>query len=251
MVTQRERLKERGLVQISIWLTQDAADKLKQISEQRGISATKAVESAILAYDESILEQYSHSSSIPIDSILERLATLESRQDARADGDVDVLADRLTRQSAEIGAALAEIKQRLLALEKAQITPSSEAVPNPSSELKPAEIAATAVEDMPLFQESDNERVAAESETVAPGTESPDTKTDLDALVAAIPKTEFIGDNAARNRRILELHQAGLGSTQIAKAVTSEIKQCSQSSVDNFLKKNGIQPNKVGRWPKR
>lgn len=95
MATQRERLRERGQTQVSVWLPLPVAEALKTLSEQRNLSATKIISAAILAYaDMAMLEQYPHSASTPantnalehlaeeIDSLKSRVLALETAQNA-------------------------------------------------------------------------------------------------------------------------------------------------------------------------
>ena len=70
--------------------------------------------------------------------------------------------------------------------------------------------------------------------------------TELTALIAAIPESEFTGLNADRNRKIIELHTQGLGTSQISKAlVNANIANSKENSVRYFLEKQHITPNRV------
>lgn len=106
MVSSRDKLKERGLVQIAVWLSQDSAALLKRLAAERGQSATKVVEQAIAA-----------------------LAVQPDELTEPASSDFD-----LWNRVAELAAALERTNARLSALEAPR-------APEPALNPKPAEIA--------------------------------------------------------------------------------------------------------------
>lgn len=108
MVSSRSKLKERGLVQIAVWLSSDSASTLKRLAAERGLSATKIVEQAITT-----------------------LAGLPAEPTAPAAHDFD-----LWNRVSELAAALERTNARLAALE-APTAPAERAVgrkPGPEQE---------------------------------------------------------------------------------------------------------------------
>lgn len=113
MVSSRDKLKERGLVQIAVWLSQDSAALLKRLAAERGQSATKVVEQGIMA-----------------------LAAQPDESTEPASSDFD-----LWNRVAELAAALERTNARLSALEAPRAPVAADAPAEGVSEVEPAEVA--------------------------------------------------------------------------------------------------------------
>lgn len=218
MVSQRERLKERGMTQVSVWLPDSTVERMKALALARDLSLPKLIESALLALEQSPDEP--SPVSVP---------------------GTDALAN--------MRAALAELHRRVSLLEStAKTAPGgarSDVASTPYLEENPAEKADSAAV---VALESRADISAVPNEAVGVATEKPD----LAALIDSIPKADFVsGGNEQRNRRILELHVEGKGISQISRVLLDEgVPNSRASSVEYFFKKNHIAPNKPGRWSK-
>jgi hypothetical protein len=137
-----------------------------------------------------------------------------------------------------------DFEGRLSALESRRQPSLPQSLPLPTPEPEPAKIAVSvAVAAVPGAQSTD---VSDTGLTASSSSETNPADNVLAALLATIPEAEFTGPNGERNRRIVELHQKGLGTTQISKAlVNANIANNKENSVKYFLEKHGIKPNRV------
>jgi hypothetical protein len=81
MVTHRERLRERGLTQLSVWLPDDTARLIKATAERLGLSLPKLIERAVIAYQPaSNPPDYADEIATTLTALTARITALESER---------------------------------------------------------------------------------------------------------------------------------------------------------------------------
>ena len=85
MVTQRERLRERGLSQISVWLPDDVVGQIKTMAERLGLSLPKFIERSALAYQPESTNPPDYVGELTFDlmALTDRVAALEKAGKAK------------------------------------------------------------------------------------------------------------------------------------------------------------------------
>ena len=235
MATQsvRDKMREDQKQQFNVWLPKATAAHLKLLSKRTGLAYPALITDALQALENALSGEPAEPEPAPSaadNELLQRLAALEASSSAwvPAHEQHDFQIDLLRHWQKDFEGRLSALESRLTAQ-------SPEPLPIPSPELNPAEIAVS-VAVAAVFGE------ASLAQSIAPSAVSPE----LAALIAAIPETEFTGINSERNRKIIELHTQGLGTTQISKAlVNANIANSKENSVKYFLEKHGITPNRV------
>ncbi len=223
---QAERMKLAGKSQVLLWLSAEAKQRLERLAAARATTQVSIVESALLALEESPEEEPSSPVSVSVPG--------------------GELAEQITRELAELNRRVSLLENGArTALNGAGINATAEPLSYPSLEENGAR---TADSGAVVALESRADILAVSNEDTDLVKENPD----LAALIASIPKAELVsGGNEQRNRRILELHLEGMGTTQISRVLIDEgIPNSKEASVTWFLKKNQITPNKINRRSK-
>ena len=205
MTTFREKLKDRGQAQISMWLPSAVVDHAKALAADRGLSLPKLFVAALEVYSGCPVDD-SKDNSVDTGIVLTRVAALE-----RA---LSGLADRLETQSNPLNLA-----ERLDAIE-ASISSVVSSVSALSVRVEQVE--SVGYQGSELISDSDKELMA----------------------LGNVKAAYFLDENGQRNRRILQMHRDGMNPNAIGSQLKKEgIENCLPESVKGFLRKCGIVPH--------
>lgn len=238
-------------VVINLSISVDARRRLEALAKDTGWPLGAVLEKAILAFQ----AQPAPSDTGNISELITRLAALESIDAGprlssafHGIGELQALTDSCTQ-------LLEELQDRVIRLEcNPALTAhrpisgvvSEKPIVNPSPEPEPPKIAVSVAAVPGSESPAQSTDIPDSGLTLSSSSEPNPADNVLAALIAAIPEAEFVGLNGERNRKIIELHQKGLGTTQISKAlVNANIANSKENSVKYFLGKHGITPNRV------
>ena len=215
MATQSVRDKMRGdqKKQLNVWVPKATATRLKLLSQRTGKAYPGLIADALQALESSLSGEPAEPEPSPAQPVTSNLSELLPR--------------------------LAALESRLTALEvQGIVTPSPE--PNPAEMAVSVAVAASAPGSELSVDDLQDQKPAGV------------VSTELTALIAAIPESEFTSLNSDRNRKIIELHTQGMGTNAISRQLAGcGITNSAEPSISYFLKKHRIPANKPGRADKK